>query len=129
MGEHLATSSQEQVHDEKTPTETQHLEKSITAENFVYNDAEEEPELHMRTWLALASMFLLNMVQVFALQGPPAVVCTSICCVTQLIEAALLHWGQPRQSASTDLGSQLALPRTSGRLPAHLVCIRYLPSS
>ena len=56
------------------PTEAQHLEKSVTEDNLVYDDVEEEPELHMRTWVALASMFLLNLVQVFALQGPPAVV-------------------------------------------------------
>jgi hypothetical protein len=46
---------------------------------LVYENAEEEPELHARTYLALASMFLLNFVQVVALQGPPAVVCASIC--------------------------------------------------
>lgn len=45
--------------------------------NLVYENLEEEPELHARTYLALASMFLLNLVQVFALQGPPAVVCTT----------------------------------------------------
>lgn len=39
-----------------------------------YTDADEEPDLHARTWLAILSMFLLNLVQVFALQGPPAVV-------------------------------------------------------
>lgn len=37
-------------------------------------DTDEEPELHARTYLALAAMFLLNMVQVLALQGPPTVV-------------------------------------------------------
>ena len=42
--------------------------------NLVYENSEEEPELHARTYLALASMFLLNYVQVVALQGPPAVV-------------------------------------------------------
>ena len=45
--------------------------------NLVYENAEEEPELHARTYLALAAMFFLNLVQVLALQGPPAVVCTS----------------------------------------------------
>ena len=59
---------------QEKPTEAQHLEKSVTEDNLVYDDVEEEPELHMRTWIALASMFLLNLVQVFALQGPPAVV-------------------------------------------------------
>ncbi|ETI27892.1 hypothetical protein G647_00341 [Cladophialophora carrionii CBS 160.54] len=41
--------------------------------NLHYDEVDEEPELHMRTYVALFSMFLLNMVQVVALQGPPAV--------------------------------------------------------
>ncbi|KAJ5974302.1 hypothetical protein N7481_011512 [Penicillium waksmanii] len=40
-------------------------------ENLVYVD-NEEPQLHMSTYLALAAMFLLNLVQVFGLMGPPA---------------------------------------------------------
>lgn len=55
-----------------------HLEQSPEQVNLSYNDDEEEPELHMRTWLALAAMWLLNYVQVVALQGPPAVVCDNI---------------------------------------------------
>jgi hypothetical protein len=38
------------------------------------NVDEEEPELHARTWVAVAAMFLLNFIQVAALDGPPAVV-------------------------------------------------------
>ena len=40
------------------------------------NDAviEEEPELHWRTYLAVLALFFLNLVQVFALTGPPAIV-------------------------------------------------------
>ena len=60
---------------EKAFEDTDHIEKTASDENLVY-DGEEEPELHMRTYIALASMFLLNLVQVFALQGPPAVVST-----------------------------------------------------
>lgn len=48
-------------------------------ENLVYDNDEEEPEVHLRTCLALAAMFLLNLVQVFGLQGPPAVVRESNC--------------------------------------------------
>lgn len=44
------------------------------ATNLVYDDVDEEPELHARTYIALAAMFLLNLVQVVALLGPPAVV-------------------------------------------------------
>ena len=54
--------------------EAKHLEETATKDGNLVYDGEEEPEIHMRTWIALASMFLLNLVQVFALQGPPAVV-------------------------------------------------------
>lgn len=50
------------------------LKSTDTLENLVYNEADEEPELHARTYLALLAMFILNLVQVVALQGPPAVV-------------------------------------------------------
>ena len=59
---------------EKTSMEAKHIEETVTQEGNLVYDGEEEPEIHMRTWIALASMFLLNLVQVFALQGPPAVV-------------------------------------------------------
>ncbi|OBU00219.2 hypothetical protein VE01_01673 [Pseudogymnoascus verrucosus] len=41
--------------------------------NLVYDNDEEEPEIHTRTYLALLAMFTLNLVRVLALQGPPAV--------------------------------------------------------
>ena len=43
----------------------------------VYDDAEHEPELHIRTWVALVAMCLFNYVVVFALLSPPAVVSVS----------------------------------------------------
>jgi hypothetical protein len=52
-----------------------HLERVPTPNsNLVYDHDEDEPELHLRTYFALAAMFLLNLVQVLALQAPPAVV-------------------------------------------------------
>ena len=54
--------------------ETVHNEEMTSNANLAYNDDEIEPEFHARTYYALAAMFLLNMVQVLALQGPPAVV-------------------------------------------------------
>ncbi len=42
--------------------------------NLVYDNVDEEPVIHLRTWIALASMFIMNFVQTFALQGPPSVV-------------------------------------------------------
>ncbi|KAK5444376.1 hypothetical protein LTS15_010491 [Exophiala xenobiotica] len=71
---------QEQVkaapYNEKTDalSDEKHLEDvGANAHNLVYDDVDEEPELHARTYVALLAMFVLNMVQVFALQGPPAV--------------------------------------------------------
>lgn len=55
--------------------QSQHVEntKGQIEENLVYEE-DEEPELHAQTYFALAAMFLLNLVQVFGLLGPPAVV-------------------------------------------------------
>lgn len=66
------------VHDEK-------VSPSPPTSNFDYDDAEQEPELHARTYFALAAMFLLNLVQVLALQGPPAMVC-------RFLPLFFLHW-------------------------------------
>lgn len=51
----------------------EHLEdaKGTLDVNLVYED-DQQPELHARTYCALAAMFLLNLVQVFCLMGPPA---------------------------------------------------------
>ncbi|KAK5108576.1 hypothetical protein LTR62_008152 [Meristemomyces frigidus] len=57
-----------------TSLEASHLERSGgQGDNLVYDDPEGEPELHVRTYAAVTAMFLLNLVQVFALQGPPVV--------------------------------------------------------
>ena len=62
-------------YDEKDLLKVKHSEQVVTSEdNLVYDDVDEEPELHARTYIAFASMFVLNLVQVLALQGPPAVV-------------------------------------------------------
>ena len=55
------------------------IEKATVSpsQNLVYDAVDEEPQIHLRTWIALASMFLMNFVQTFALQGPPAVVSTA----------------------------------------------------
>jgi hypothetical protein len=60
---------------EKVMEEANHLEAVSTLNaNLMYTQDDEEPELHARTYFAVAAMFLLNMVQVLSLQGPPAVV-------------------------------------------------------
>ena len=60
---------------EKQWSADEQVEDILSANNNLkYENDDEEPELHARTWIALAAMFLLNMVQLVALQGPPAVV-------------------------------------------------------
>jgi len=44
------------------------------SQELVYDDAEHEPELHFRTWIALASMFLYNHAIIITLLFPAAVV-------------------------------------------------------
>lgn len=58
------------------PSDASDLEKTTSppSGNLVYENVDEEPVIHIRTWIALASMFLMNFVQTFALQGPPSVV-------------------------------------------------------
>lgn len=60
---------------DKDVEQFQHVEdtKEQIEENLVYEE-EEEPELHAQTYFALAAMFLLNLVQVFGLLGPPSAV-------------------------------------------------------
>lgn len=48
--------------------------KPASEVNLVYNDIDEEPEIHFRTYIAVAAMLILNYVQIIALQGPPVVV-------------------------------------------------------
>lgn len=46
--------------------------------NLVYSDVDTEPEIHLRTYIAVAAMLFLNYVQVIALQGPPVVVSSQV---------------------------------------------------
>lgn len=115
---------------EKAFREAVHIEETATHEaNLVY-DGEEEPELHFRTWIALGSMFLLNLVQVFALQGPPAVVSAYLALdkTCRLTRPAVIHWHKPQQLAGRDMGSQLTLFGPSSDLPLDIFGIRHIPS-
>jgi hypothetical protein len=55
----------------------EHTEIEVAIENTNVYEEEAEPELHARTWIAVAAFFLLNYTQVVALQGPTAVVCSA----------------------------------------------------
>ena len=86
---------------EKLPESDKHLEHvDVATDNLTYDDAEHEPELHLRTWVALAAMWLYNYVIVFALLSPPAVVCHAVlnrslpCWSTDLL-AGVLYWSKP----------------------------------
>ncbi|KEF54729.1 uncharacterized protein A1O9_09171 [Exophiala aquamarina CBS 119918] len=57
---------EEPVHEEQKHTNT-------ADENLVYDDDEHEPDLHARTWIALAGFCLYSFTQLFALLGPPTV--------------------------------------------------------
>jgi hypothetical protein len=50
----------------------EHIDSSV--DNMTYDDADKEPELQARTYLALSSMFIMMVAQVMSLQSPPAVV-------------------------------------------------------
>ncbi|KAJ9633594.1 hypothetical protein H2204_006800 [Knufia peltigerae] len=51
-----------------------HNSDTVETANMVYDNVDEEPELHARTYVAVGAIFILYLVQVMALQGPPAVV-------------------------------------------------------
>ncbi|KAJ5365236.1 hypothetical protein N7517_008122 [Penicillium concentricum] len=63
----------ESLSQEKGVEQFQHIEQaeSLSDRNFVY-EGDEEPEIHTQTYFTLAAMFLLNLVQVFGLLGPPS---------------------------------------------------------
>lgn len=50
-----------------------------TKEDLTYDNEDEEPQFHWRTVVACVTMFMLNFVQVVALEGPPAVVSLKRC--------------------------------------------------
>ncbi|KAJ5885601.1 hypothetical protein N7504_011437 [Penicillium tannophilum] len=62
----------EPLDQEKDVEKSEHVEQSQVSSdgNLVYEE-DEEPELHIQTYIALAAMFFLNLVQVFGLLGPP----------------------------------------------------------
>lgn len=74
----LATEKKSMPHGDTSVLSTQHIEgedsQTETLDNVVYTNDEEEPELHLPTWIALASIYLLLAGQGLAFQGPPAVV-------------------------------------------------------
>ena len=48
--------------------------KEVVNEGPVYDDAEHEPQLHLTTYIALASIVMFNLVITLAVNSPPAAV-------------------------------------------------------
>ena len=109
-----------QAGDEKKepPMSEEYIERvNVDLENLVYEDAEHEPDLHLRTWIALAAMWLYNLAIVFALNSPSAVVCRYLhylCHIGSLIMLAdLIYRGEPPCARCSDLGCQRTHASTS----------------
>ena len=84
--EHLLDFMMYSNREEKAAPEAVRIQDAEKSErNLVYDDAEQEPELHLRTYVAVAAMFLLNFVQVFALTGPPVVVGVTVLSIYPLM--------------------------------------------
>lgn len=58
--------------DEKRGNHLEHVETDLG--NLRYDDEDEEPELHMKTWIALAALIFMQMTMIMAVQGPPPAV-------------------------------------------------------
>ena len=65
------------VDNEKVIEQHEHIPGS-GEKSLVYADDDQEPELHVRTWIAVAAMIVLNFVILVALQGPPTGVSTGL---------------------------------------------------
>jgi hypothetical protein len=99
--------------------------------NFEYDDDENEPELHARTYVALLAMFLLNMVQVLALQGPPAVVrgCRHQIWNTILTIVADIYRTRSQRCGPGDVDSELPFVGSGCSRPCHLLRLGYVSSA
>jgi hypothetical protein len=129
----ISTFADEHQHDPDQPqvdrkVEAEHVEQSsVTAnqDNLAYADEEEEPELHARTYLAIAALFVLNFVQVFALTGPPAIVSSGhLLADPWAHRSAYLYWRRLGWILYPKLGPQRPVPssscgRTSHRKRSH----------
>lgn len=66
-------------HDAKVPSD-QHAEHVGTTSdgNLHYENDEEEPDIHLRTYVAVGSVIVFTFAGLLSLQGPPAVVRTRV---------------------------------------------------
>lgn len=76
-----AMSSLETPPSKEVKADTSHLEYAERASSIAYHDSELEPQLHWRTYVALASMCILQFVLLSALLGPPSAVSIISCAI------------------------------------------------
>jgi hypothetical protein len=69
--------SSDTTQDKELAEEAIHDEGQVAIDNNVGQIADiEEPQLHLKTYIAIAAMMLMNIAQLMSLQGPPTVVST-----------------------------------------------------
>jgi len=75
-------SSSETPPSKEVKAESSHLEYAVQAPSIAYHEPELEPQLHWRTYVALASMCILQFVLLSALLGPSSAVSHFLTCIT-----------------------------------------------
>lgn len=123
-----------------SPTDEKASEVQVErSEGPVWNEEDEVPELHLRTWIALGAMLILQFVQLLALQGPPAVVSAAkyfygpnllsvLIPLTLPRTLAIIHWNQSSQQQGPGMDQQLVDPGPGRPGPHNRFDLRYLPS-
>ena len=99
-------------------------------ENLAYEGGDTAPQLHWRTYVALASMCLLQFVMLFALLGPPVAVSTVDALKrdeTNDAVQAFLHWCCRRWHNSAELDPEHPYALASSIGPAHCIGVRPVP--
>jgi len=119
--------------------DSSHLEYAEQAPSIAYHESELEPQLHWRTYVALASMCILQFVLLSALLGPPSAVSSLSCIIASDMQAinqtdktivtAYNHRYRPKRRQSQKLDRQRN-DTVSGRPRSHpRQRLRHLPVS
>jgi hypothetical protein len=113
---------------------TEHNECITSSHENSYEDAELEPEIHWRTYVALLAMVLINYVAVISLQAPPAVVSihqfgSPEPDANQIHYLAQFHWKFPERIGHSDLDPKCSKPHMWCDRTNPVICIGHIPSS
>lgn len=119
-------------HGEKDAAGSTYVEQTAPeVRDLTYENPDEEPELHLKTYFAVAALFLLNFVQVFALTGPPVVVrCQIVHFLLSRLTLALTAWSDRRGSLrarDAELDPQCILACPGGAVSDYLIRVGYFP--